>query len=150
MIFSRTNLPKSYQPYGNLTVCSNHLIGGGQIVAVGDVLPLIIGKGEKPQIWLQAMNNPETKEFISIVENSVSKHPAVEVLEVSGSVIISIQGIKVLSVKQVSEDSAVVESMDLRPIGVNLHGNSNSMDVGNSVLSGNSMHGDSVLIGLGS
>tara|TARA_R110001583_G_scaffold191690_1_gene357329 strand:- start:850 stop:1302 length:453 start_codon:yes stop_codon:yes gene_type:complete len=147
--FTRSNLPKSYQPYENLTICSNKLIGGGHVVAVGDVLPLIIGKGEKPQIWLQALSKPNTKEFISIVENSVSKHPAVEVLEVSGVVIVSIQGTKILSVKSVSEDSAVVESMDLRPIGFNLHGNSSSMSVGGSTFSGNSMGGGGVLIGFG-
>ncbi len=149
MNFTRSNLPKSYQPYENLTICSNKLIGGGHVVAVGDVLPLIIGKGEKPQIWLQALSKPNTKEFISIVENSVSKHPAVEVLEVSGVVIVSIQGTKILSVKSVSEDSAVVESMDLRPIGFNLHGNSSSMSVGGSTFSGNSMGGGGVLIGFG-
>jgi hypothetical protein len=70
-------------------------------------------------------------------------------LEVSGSVIVSIQGVRVLSVKQTSEDSAVVDSMDLRPIGLNLHGNALSMNVGNSSFSGNSMHGGSVLIGFG-
>ncbi len=149
MIFTRTNLPKSYRSYTNLTVCSNTLIGGGHIVAVGDVLPLIIGKGDKPQIWLQALNNPETKEFISIVENSVSKNPAVKILEVNGSVNVTVQGTKVLSVKQVSEDSAVVDFMDLRPLGLNLSGNASSMSVGGSSFSGNSMQGGSVLISLG-
>lgn len=149
MNFTRANLPKSYQPYSKLTVCSNTLIGGGHIVAVGDVLPLIIGKGEKPQIWLQALSNPKTKEFVSIVENSVSRHPAVEVLEVSGSVIVSIQGIKMLSVKPEAEDSAVVESMDLRPLGLNLFGDVSSMSVGGSTFSRNSMQGGGVLIGFG-
>ncbi|HZF71433.1 hypothetical protein [Sulfuricurvum sp.] len=149
MTFTRNNLPKSYQPYENLNVCSNTLIGGGHIAAVGDALPLIIGKGEKPQIWLQAISNPDKQEFVSIVENSVSKYPAVEVKEVSGSVVVSIQGTVVLSVKKLSENSAVVEAMDLRPIGLNMYGNSSSMNVSGSTLSGNSMSGGGVLIGLG-
>jgi len=149
MTFTRDNLPKSYRSYSKLTVCSNTLIGGGHIVAVGDVLPLIIGRGDIPQIWIQALNNPKTKEFISIVESSVSKNPAVKILEINGAVNVTIQGTKVLSVKQVADDSAVVDFMDLRPLGLNLHGNASSMSVGGSSFSGNSMQGGSVLIGLG-
>ncbi|WP_172148021.1 hypothetical protein [Pseudomonas tumuqii] len=149
MTFTRNNLPKSYRPYESLVVCSNTINGGGHIAAIGETLPLIIGKGEKPQIWLQALNNSETKEFLSVVENSVSKHPAVEVKEISGSVVVTIQGKLVLSVKAISDDSAIVDELDMRPIGLNLFGNSSSMTVGGSTFSRNSMSGGGVLIGLG-
>jgi hypothetical protein len=149
MIFTQTNLPESYHSYQTLKVCSNTLIGGGHIVAVGDVLPLIIGKGDKPQIWLQALNNSKTKEFISVVENSVSKNPSVKVIEVNGTVNVIIQATKVLSVKQISKNSAVVDFIDLRLLGVNIQGNASSMTVGGSTFSGNSMKGSSVLIGIG-
>ncbi|MBS3667067.1 hypothetical protein [Vreelandella boliviensis] len=150
MIFTKNSLPKSYQPYEKLTVCSNTLVGGGHVAAVGEILPLIIGTGEKPQIWLQAINNVEDTEFISIVENSVSKHPAVDVIELSGVVTVKIQGIIVLSVMSSSENSAVVNSMDLRPIGLNIFGDMHALKVGGSTFSGNTMSGGGVLIGLGS
>ncbi|WP_286901881.1 hypothetical protein [Vreelandella sedimenti] len=150
MSFTKNNLPRSYQPYEKLTVCSNTLIGGSHIAAVGEVLPLIIGTGEKPQIWLQAINNVENTEFISIVENSVSKHPAVDVIELSGVVTVKIQGKIVLSVMSSSESSAVVSSMDLRPIGLNMFGDIHALKVGSSSFSGNTMSGGGALIGLGS
>lgn len=150
MTFTKDSLPKSYQPYEKLTICSNTLLGGGHVVAVGEVLPLIIGAGEKPQIWLQAINNTEKQEFISVVENSVSKHPAVDVIEVSGVVTVKIQGKTVLSVMSPSEDSAVVDSVDLRPIGLSMFGDASSLNVGGSSFSGNTMSGGGVLIGLGS
>lgn len=150
MTFTKDSLPKSYKPYEELTVCSNTLVGGGHIVAVSGVLPLIIGAGEKPQIWLQAINNAEKQEFISIVENSVSKHPAVDVIEISGAVTVKIQGKTILSVMSPSEDSAVVDSVDLRPLGLNMFGDASSLKVGDSSFSGNSMSGGGVLIGLGS
>lgn len=150
MTFTKDSLPKSYKPYEELTICSNTLVGGGHIVAVSGVLPLIIGAGEKPQIWLQAINNAEKQEFISIVENSVSKHPAVDVIEISGAVTVKIQGKIILSVMSPSEDSAVVDSVDLRPLGLNMFGDASSLKVGDSSFSGNSMSGGGVLIGLGS
>lgn len=149
-MITRENLPTSYKPYETLVICSNSMLGGGHIVSVGDVLPLVIGKGEKPQIWLQAISNPETKEFVSIIEASVSKHPAVEILEKDGSIEVTIQDSKILLVRAESENKAVVSHLDLRPIGLNLVGNASSLSVGGSTFSGNSMSGGGVLIGFGS
>jgi hypothetical protein len=148
MIFTLKNLPKSYVAYKSLKVCSNTLSGGGHIASIGDTLPLIIGKGDKPQIWLQALTNPETKQFTPIVESSVSKHPAVVVKEVSGYVVVSVQGTQILKVKA-KGGSANVEILDLRPLGLNLSGNSTSMNVGGNTFSNNSMSGGGVLISLG-
>jgi hypothetical protein len=149
MTYTRNNLPSSYQPYEKLTICSNSLIGGGHVVELAGALPLIIGYGEKPQVWLQAISNPEKMEFVSIVENSVSKFPTVEVKEIDGSIIITIQGKQVLKVRNVSNSEAVVENMDLRPIGLNLYGDANNMNIPNGSFSGNSMSGGGVLLGLG-
>jgi hypothetical protein len=149
MNYTRDNLPKSFQPYHKLTVCSNSLIGGGHIVEVSGTLPLIIGKGDKPQIWLQALNNPETKEFILVVENSISKFPSVQVKEIQGFLVVSIQGNEVLRIREVSENEASVDAMDLRPIGLNLYGDVDGMKVGNGSFSRNAMSGGGVLLGLG-
>ncbi|MHC3016825.1 hypothetical protein [Klebsiella pneumoniae] len=148
-MITRENLPSSYSPYEQLVICSNSMLGGGHIVAVGDVLPLVIGKGEKPQIWLQAISNPETKEFVSIIEASVSKHSAVEILEKDGNIEVTIQDNKILVVRAESENKAIVSHLDLRPIGLNLVGNASSLSVGGSTFSGNSMAGGGVLIGFG-
>lgn len=148
-MITRENLPSSYVPYETLVICSNSMLGGGHIVAVGDVLPIVIGKGEKPQIWLQAISNPDTKEFVSIIEASVSKHPAVEVLEKDGSIEVTIQDSKVLVVRSEYPNKAIVSQLDLRPIGLNLFGNESSLIVGGSTFSGNSMSGGGVLIGFG-
>ena len=149
MTYTRNNLPSSCHPYEKLTICSNSLIGGGHLVELAGALPLIIGYGEKPQVWLQAVSNPEKMEFVSVVENSVSKFPAVEVKEIDGSIIITIQGKQVLKVRNVSKSEAVVENMDLRPIGLNLYGDAKNMNMPNGSFSGNSMSGGGILLGLG-
>jgi len=146
-MITKNNLPKSYVPYTSLTVCSNSLLGGGHIVSIVDVLPIIIGKGEKPMIWLQALTKPESKEFVTIVEGSISKNPAVKVYEENDVLKVSVSGTMVLSVKATSENSAEVDELDLRPLGLNLHGDSFMLMVGDSRFSGNSMFGGGILIG---
>lgn len=148
-MITRENLPKSYVPYDSLVICSNTMKGGGHIVAVDNELPLVIGSGEKPQIWLQAMSNPDSKDFVSIVEASVSKHPAVELLEKNGNIEITIGDKVVMVVRQDSTEKAVVTQLDLRPIGLNIFGDESSLKVGGSNFSRNTMSGGGVLIGFG-
>ena len=146
-MITRNNLPTSFIPYKELIICSNSLIDGGFLLSMGDIIPLIIGKGEKPQIWLQALVNPEKKEFISIVEASISKNTAVSIIETLGMLTINIQNVTILSVSQYDTNSAEIDLIDLRPIGFNIHGNKEQLIVGNSTFSGNSMSGGAVLIG---
>jgi len=143
------NLPKSYTPYNTLVVCSNTLKGGGHFVAVGDILPLVVGKGDKPKIWLQALTDPKTKEFITLVDASISKHPVVRVYEDNDTLKITVSGTLVLSVKATGEDSAEIDTLDMRPLGLSLYGTKNELMVGSNTFSGNSMSGGGTLIGFG-
>jgi len=135
------NLPSSYIPYENLVICSNSMIGGGHIVAIGNVLPLVIGKGEKPKIWLTAITNSDIKKFIPVIEASVSKHSSVKVLEENSSIIVTIQNKKVLVVQPESINKAIISQLDLRPFGLNLFGDEASLTVGGSKFTNNSMSG---------
>lgn len=148
-MITRDNMPTNYVPYDKLVICSNTLTGGSNLVAVGDVLPLIIGKGEKPKIWLQALENSKNNKFVTIVEESISKHPAVSVYEDSGTLNVMISGEVIISVKTKNQDTALVEKIDFRPIGLNIEGNSSSLTVGGSMFSGNTMSGGGVLVGFG-
>ncbi|MCD4707367.1 MAG: hypothetical protein K8S62_06490 [Candidatus Sabulitectum sp.] len=148
-MITRDNLPKSYSPYATLIVCSNTLSDGSFVVAIGDTLPLLIGKGEKPQVWLQALSNPEKSEFVTVVEASISKHPVVKVIEENGAISIYVGDIGVLSVRIISDNSAEVFLLDLRPLGINLYGSISELKVGNSTFKGNSFAGGGTMIGFG-
>ncbi len=144
-----TNLPKKFKPYSSLKICSNTLHDGGYLASIGENLPLVIGKGETPLIWLQALNDMGNQTFISIVEESLSKHPNVVVSKSSQALSISVQGQQILSIKVINEDSAEVEFLDLRLIGLNLYGDKKTLNIGTNKFSGNSMSSAGVLIGLG-
>ncbi len=118
-------------------------------MAVGDILPIVIGKGDKPRIWLQALADPKTKEFISVVEDSESKHPSVKVLEQDGAIKVILSSAVVLSVKTTGEDGYEIEALDMRPLGLNLHGTTTELMVGSNTFSGNFMSGVGTFISLG-
>lgn len=55
----------------------------------------------------------------------------------------------VLSIKATGEDSAEIDTLDMRPLGLNVYGTKNELMVGTNTFSGNSMSGGGTLIGLG-
>lgn len=143
------NLPEDYTPYQNLSFCSNNILGGGHIFAMGEVLPLLIGKGVSPRVWLQAVAAPDSKEFVTIVADSVSIHPAVGVSVVGNKVVVSVRGKVVLTAVAMDDQHAVVSEIDFRPLGLNVSGSSNALNLGGMKFTHNTMSGVGVAFGLG-
>jgi len=148
-MITRTTLPSTYKPYQTLTICSNKLIGGGHIGVLGEVLPLLIGKGEGPTIWLQAPTDKGGKCYIPLVTASVASHPAVGVVSSNDSLTVSVGGVPVISVKQLDQDSAVIDFLDLRPVGLNIYGNAAALTAGGTTFSQNTFSGGGTLIAFG-
>lgn len=148
-MITKNTLPAGYRPYGRLTLCSNLLIGGGHLIQVGEVLPLLVGNGEIPQVWLQAPTDRTGKQFIQLVVASVAAHPAVLISVSDGILSVGAGGKKVLQVREVGFDEAVVELLDLRPIGFNIFGDKNGLSAGGMQMSGNTVSGGGTFLALG-
>ena len=142
-------VPEGYSPYQTLTVCSNVIMGGGHFVTVGDALPLLIGSGKMPMVWLQAPSDQTAKIFVPIVAASVALHPGVIVVREENALTVSVGGTQVLHVVQKKEDSAEVDQLDFRPIGLNIFGDASSMTVGGSTFSRNTFSGGGTFLALG-
>lgn len=141
------NTPETYTPYPNLSLCSNSVVGGGNILTLGKVIPLLVGKGEKPLIWLQAPTGKD--EFALIIEASISKHPAVKVLAEDESLSVHLGNKLILHIKSSSPDYAEVDEIDLRPLGINLFGNSRQLEAGGMKLSNNTFRNVGTMISFG-
>jgi hypothetical protein len=143
------SLPEQYRPYQNINFCNNQIIGGGHIFAMGKDLPLLIGEGITPRIWLQAVSEPGGKEFITVVSDSKSTHPAVSVKLDGKSVIVTVQGRTVISAKSNGAHAVTVNELDLRPVGLNVFGNTSGLNLGGMHLSHNTFSDVGVAFGLG-
>jgi hypothetical protein len=148
-MITKNTLPEGYRPYDKLTLCSNVLIGGGHLIQVGELLPLLVGNGEIPKVWLQAPTDPSGKQFIQLVVASVATHPAVVVSVTDGILSVSAGGKKVLQVRGVGPDEAAVELLDLRPVGFNIYGDKNGLSAGGMQMSGNTVSGGGTFLALG-
>jgi hypothetical protein len=143
------NLPTDYTPYQDVSFCSNSILGGGHIFAMGKVLPLLIGIGHLPRVWLQAVASAEDKEFVTIVSDSKAIHPAVNVSAVGNKVVVSAHGTAVLIAESSRDNQVVVTEVDFRPLGLSVFGTANSLNLGGMQLSHNKFSGVGVAFGLG-
>lgn len=148
-MITKSNLPVAYQPYGRLTLCSNLLIGGGHLIQIGDILPLLVGKGEIPQIWLQAPTDIAGQTFTQLVIASVAAHPAILLNFEGGILSVSAGGKSILRVRGVGPDEAIVDFLDLRPVGFNIVGDKESLNAGGMKMSRNTISGGGTFLSLG-
>jgi hypothetical protein len=144
-----SNLPAEYKPCATVNFCSNMILGGGHIFAIGDALPLLIGAGKTPKIWLQAVVNAERHEFITVVENSKSKNLSVAVNIFGAQLIVTVGGKTVISVESTGADSAAVQEVDFRPLGLNVVGSSSSLSMGGMTVSRNTFANTGVAFKMG-
>ncbi|MEO6972919.1 MAG: hypothetical protein ABI135_05815 [Rhodoferax sp.] len=145
-MITRTALPEKFKPYQRLTVCSNLLIGGVNLVVLGEVLPLLVGSGEGPMIWLQAPTDKTGKNYVPLVQASVATHPKVKVEKNAKGLTVFVGHVSVLHVTQENPENAVVDLLDLRPVGVNIYGNSASLIAGGSTFSANTFKGSGAML----
>lgn len=148
-MITRENLPQGFIPYGELNVCSNHLVGGGHLVVIGENLPVVVGSGPQPMVWLEAPTNKQAKEFVTLVSASVSKYPAVSVVNDSSGLLVLVGKTKLLRIKQETASKAIIDILDLRPIGLNIYGDANTLQAGGASFSGNTFMGVGTLIAYG-
>lgn len=148
-MITRNALPPTYKPYSQLVICSNLLLGGGHLLAIGDVLPLVVGSGPQPMVWLQAPASPEAKDFILLIDASVSRHPGVAVVNGTDGLVVKVGTTTVLRINQSTSEAAVIDLLDLRPISLNIFGSASALHAGGASFSNNSFSGIGTLIAFG-
>lgn len=144
-------LPTGYVAFDRLTFCSNILIGGGVPVRVKGYFPVLVGQGpEVPMIWL--LTTMDGQKWQPVVERNVSLIPPfkVTVLGDKKSVqVVFIEKVVIIQATRLSETEAEVTYLDLRPVGVNVHGTASGLEVGTQSLSHNTFQGVAGMIDIG-
>ncbi|HBP0045303.1 TPA: hypothetical protein L5P36_006139, partial [Pseudomonas aeruginosa] len=146
-VITKSNLPKGYIPYSKVKLCSNLLSGSTFILSVDEVLPLLVGKGNKPQIWIQAIADANMKSFVPIVESSIPLFPFVRVTTESGVVLVFVNDQVIMSIRSEVDDEINIFQMDLRPIGLNIVGDEKSLRSGGMEFSNSTFSGMGTFMG---
>jgi len=131
-------IPQDYSPSPSIDLCGNTITNYQFLFDIEGLVPILIGDGEVPRIWMYAKTSDG--KYGSIIEDSVSKNSLIKVdfffkdkyLEISsihgqGNMILSLDFGGVLKIR----------ILDLRPLGYNIYGNDDKLVVAGSTYSGN-------------
>jgi hypothetical protein len=152
------SLPKDYQPFPKLVICSNTLINVDVPIIVEENFPILIGKGEpvlirkgeKTKIWLNLSPGTKGKSWQPLIRANRPLHKSVKVhFEDRGTIFVYVGNSHILTFK---EDDIIPEitHLDLRPIGLNIYGNNkDGLNVGTKKLMGNIFQDVQVMLGNG-
>lgn len=131
------SVPEVYTPYKNLTICSNKLINGRVQVTIGSLIPFLVGKGTPPKIWLYIMPEDFSGKAMTAVSSNRKVFDELSVLATTSRTTITFSDKVLIDVDEIDEDTAVIVSVDLRPMGTNIHGNTEGLYIGDQIFKEN-------------
>jgi hypothetical protein len=141
--------PEDYVPYPVVDICGNILRNVKYVIELKGVHPILIGKGKIPYIWLRFPSRDFLK-WNYIVERRTAVNPAVNINQASaGRMSVSLHGKNVLDIVKYDEDSIQISSIDLRPIGLNVFGGGDTLQVGGTKFTKTQMQNGNTFIALG-
>lgn len=144
--------PRSYKPFGTLELGSNSLVDVPVPVGVRDTPVFLVGKGRPfPLLWLAAPSDSSGGFWGFVVKEGKSYNPAVSVTndKARHSVTARVSGQVVLQVRTTGSDSATVERLDLRPLGLDVVADRSHLRIGGTQLSKNTFRGVETAFALG-
>jgi hypothetical protein len=112
------SLPASYKQPERLVIASNTLNNVNAILEIKGSLPILIGDGAKPRIWLYIPANKKGTEWYPLIKDNFSTDPKVLVMGNKNSVTIATPQGNVLECQKRADGVIEVSKLDLRPFGL--------------------------------
>jgi len=143
------NLPPQYTPFEKITIGTNILEHVNAMVAINENIPLLIGKGPTPRVWLYIPANQEGTEWFPLIKDNFSSHKDVKVQINSKKLTIQIPEKVVLDCEIINKNELVINTLDLRPFGLDIVSNNNELKITGNTLVGNTFSNISTVVGIG-
>lgn len=142
-----TGFPKNYNRLKVLDVCSNKIIGGGNVMGIDNFAPLLIGDGDLPKVWLYA--KVDKSSWTPLIAENESLHTDLHITinDELKEVTIKLGDVVILNVVKIGDGHCDIRHLELRPIGLNLYGNHQVLKVANNTFSGNIYSGIAFMVG---
>ncbi|WP_342349338.1 hypothetical protein [uncultured Nitrospira sp.] len=143
------SLPKEFTPYTQLEIATNKLVDGVALVSVNGFIPVLIGRGDAPEIWVTIPADQQGKEWRPIVSNNTSLLDVITVIAKGKVIEVALADEIVLEVKEITSESAEITKCNLRPFGINVFLEDDCLKVMTNRYSGNTITEAKIFIDVG-
>ncbi len=148
---TETNLPKEFILFEELIFCSNVIRNCNVPIVIDDRPVVLVGRGDQPKIWLWGLVDPKSKRLVPIVRSNsvlIPMTPPIKVESENNYTRVKLNDIIIIHAVKSSETTAIVDQLDMRPLGFSIYGDSSTLHVGTTTMVGNLMSGGKVFIAL--
>ncbi|MBQ0960535.1 hypothetical protein KAK06_16395 [Ideonella sp. 4Y11] len=142
------DLPSQYEPFTRVRIGSNMLENVKALATVGGNVPLLIGNGATPRVWLSIPADRTGSRWYPLVKDNFSSHPDVKVEAFPKRIVVRTPQGVVLSALRGNETVLNVQKLDLRPFGLNIYSDESALYVMGNTLAKNQFRNVSVVIGV--
>jgi len=143
------SLPTGYITPSSLEIGTNKLNNVTAILEVSGNIPLLIGDGKKPRIWLYIPADKDGNEWYPLIKDNFSTNSSVLVVGDKTSTSIATKQGNIITCKKRADGVIEVSKVDLTLIGLNFVADKSSVKFMNNTFSGNTFSNVGVMFGSG-
>jgi hypothetical protein len=142
------SLPTQYIPFKEIRLGSNILENVAVILTIKGNVPLLVGNGDTPRVWLYIPADREGTEWYPLIKDNFSSNPDVKVNVAPKMISIRTPEGTVFAGLVAEEDKFFITKLDLRPFGLKVYADENSLSVMGNTLAKNQFRNLRVVIGI--
>lgn len=143
------SLPSNYKAPVKIEIGTNNLENVNLLLSFNGFVPLLIGDGENPRIWLNIPSNKEGTEWYPLIKDNFSTNSKVIVIEKGNSVKVTTpDGIVIECVKK-NNGTIEVKRLNLRPFGLDVEADSKMLKVMNQTFTSSGFKNLGTMIAVG-
>ncbi|ENO1896972.1 hypothetical protein [Vibrio vulnificus] len=143
------SLPSNYSAPEKMLIGSNSLNNVQFLIDFNGFTPVLIGDGDTPHIWIYVPMNQQGTEWYPLVKDNFSTNPSVIVIKRDNGVKVTTPDGVVLECEKRSDGTVVVNRLNLKPFGINVTANTESLSIMNTTFSSSGFSNMRAMVGLG-
>jgi hypothetical protein len=124
-------LPKKYSPHLSVFICSLTIYKYKVLFRINDLIPLLIGSGQYPRIWINTTRNIQSRKVEKCIENNKIIHPGFSIIH-KVPITVKAEKFTILTISETNSRHITISQIDFRPIGINLYGDERGLNFGGS------------------
>lgn len=144
------SLPAGYIEPDKLEIASNKLENVKAILEVNGSIPILIGDGERPRVWLYIPANEEGTEWYPLIKDNFSTNPKILVITNDHSITIATPHGNILESEKRKDGVIEIKKLDLRPVGLDFLAEKDYINFMGNTFTRNTFKNVRVMFGVGS
>ncbi|MEZ9819300.1 hypothetical protein AB4238_01555 [Shewanella sp. 10N.286.45.A1] len=143
------SLPSNYRPPKKMQIGTNSIENVQKLVSFKGHIPILIGEGKIPHIWINVPVNQEGNEWYPLVKDNFSTNQVVIVIKRENGVKVTTPDGVVIDCEIDTNGDIYVKKLNLRPFGINVFADEASLNVMGTTFTSSGFNNVDTVVGIG-